>query len=271
MRHPENELHKTSMVPDRTRRSEGATMSKTKSSAAAVAVTPPPESVPPADFGGDEFEAESRAVPTGPNPELELLEEDFELDAAAAEPATSELEPASTTPKPPTDKEIEEGGGDSMLARYFREMATHPVMGPDEELRTAVEVEQAEVDHWVAILAYLPAAEFALDSLEKDLPTGEEALTLPQLGELRKLLRTFKKRRGKLSRDQEKKYKLHSTSLARAIRLADSDRLWVAHAEEVVRKLGEEPDADEQDAQLDLKDESAAPAQVVPQIPSTPQ
>ena len=57
-----------------------------------------------------------------------------------------------------------------MLARYFREMATHAVMGPDEELRTAIEVENAEIDHWVQILSYIPAAEYALASLEADLP-----------------------------------------------------------------------------------------------------
>ena len=31
-------------------------------------------------------------------------------------------------------RDVEDGGGDSMLARYFRDMALHPVMGPDEEL-----------------------------------------------------------------------------------------------------------------------------------------
>jgi RNA polymerase primary sigma factor len=47
-------------------------------------------------------------------------------------------------------KEVEEGGGDSMLARYFRDMAIHPVMGQDEELATAREVEQTEISLWVS-------------------------------------------------------------------------------------------------------------------------
>ena len=50
----------------------------------------------------------------------------------------------------------EEPSSDSMLSRYFRDMATHQVMGPDEELQAAQAVERAEVDHWVALLAYLP-------------------------------------------------------------------------------------------------------------------
>jgi len=58
------------------------------------------------------------------------------------------------------------------------------------------------------------------------------AAGLPQLAELRKLLKAYKKQGDRLSRPQEKRWTLHSTNLARAIRLADSDRLWVLHAEE---------------------------------------
>ena len=39
-------------------------------------------------------------------------------------------------------------------------------------------MENAEIEHWVAIFAYMPSAEYALDSLERDLPVGEEALDL---------------------------------------------------------------------------------------------
>ena len=168
-------------------------------------------------------------------PELVVLEEEFEFEDAAAEVEEGDEVVA------PVKKKVasEEGGGDTMLARYFREMATHPVMGPDEELGTAVDVERAEVEQWCAILSYLPAADFALDTLEKDLPKEEEAIELPQLPELRKFCKLYKKQRNKLTREQEKKYRAMCESLARAIRLADSDRLWIAHAEEIVRKLGE--------------------------------
>ncbi len=138
-----------------------------------------------------------------------------------------------------------------MLARYFREMATHAVMGPEEELQTAMEVERAEMEYWSAILSFYPAANFALDSLEKDLPTGEEALDLPQLAEIRKLLDAYAKQTKKPGPSQEKKYRVWCSSLAKAIRLADSDRLWIAHAEEAVRKLGRDPDEKDQDAALE--------------------
>ncbi len=206
-----------------------------------------------APAGDDDFEAgEAPAInpAAAQSGDLDLIDEEFDIEGAAPE-STGEREAPYAARRAPSDREIEEGGGDSMLARYFREMATHPVMGPEEELQTAIEVERAEVDHWVAILGYCPGADSALDALEKDLPMGEDALTLPQIEELRKALRTFKKQRNKPTRDQEKKYRVVCASLAKAIRLADSDRLWIAHAEEAVRKLGEEPDEDEQEAAVD--------------------
>jgi len=131
-------------------------------------------------------------------------------------------------------------------------------------------VEQAEVDHWVAILAHQPAADYALDSIEKDLPVGEEALDLPQLDELRRLLKTFRKQRTKPTRAQEKKYEKCCASLARAIRLADSDRLWIAHAEETVHKLGEGPDDEDRDRLLDQPEPAeGAERPATPHIPVT--
>ena len=235
-------------------------MSKSKSSAAAVE---PPESVAPpsalADASGEEEElAPASTAEPGTTPELEVVsvEEEFDLESVSEDVQAIDTE---VEPRQPTRKEIEEGGGDSMLARYFREMATHSVMGPEEELETAKEVEQAEVDHWVSILSYIPAGEYVLDSLEKDLPVGDDAIDVPQIAELRKLLKAYKKQRNKLTKDQEKKWKNISTDMGRKIRLADSDRLWVLHCEEVARKLGEPPVAMD-DEEEDEREEAAAAA-----------
>ncbi len=202
---------------------------------AARAARPAEEEVPRAPDSEEETEDEAAPASTVAEGELVVLEEEFEFEDAAAEVEESDETAA------PVKKKVasEEGGGDTMLARYFREMATHPVMGQEEELGTAVDVESAEVEQWCAILSYLPAAEYALDALDKDLPKDEEAIELPQLPELRKFCKLYKKQRNKLTKEQEKKYRAHCESLARAIRLADSDRLWIANAEAVVRKLGE--------------------------------
>jgi RNA polymerase primary sigma factor len=225
-------------------------MSKSKSAAALAE----PASAPDDDDDVDEAAPASTVA----EPELVVLDDEFDFEEAAA--AIEEEEPRPPVAKA---KAAEEGSGDSMLARYFREMATHSVMGQEEELGTAVDVERAEVDHWCAILAHLPAAEFALDALEQDLPKDEDALDLPQLAELRKLCKAYRKQKNKLTEEQEKKYRATSENLARAIRLADSDRLWVAHAEAVVRKLADPtPSDDVEDEGIAVPTPSATPSEV---------
>lgn len=251
-------------------RSKKDSMTKSKKQGAAMAA--PPESLPPPAVDDENESIDSPAEEGAVD--AAALEEDFDVEneAATAEATESEAEEE----RAPSAKEIEEGGGDSMLSRYFREMAAHPVMGQDEELATAMEVEQAEVDHWVALLAFLPASEFVLDSLEKDLPIGEEAIDLPQLAELRRLIKAFKKAK-KLSKDQEKKWKTTCASLGRAIRLADSDRLWVARCEETARRLGDSSVLDDDDAPVSEEgaegsSEEAAPKTVASatRIPVSP-
>ena len=239
-----------------------------KSSAAAVArasgrtsriapkaEAPPPESIAPAAVDDEMLDDEAGPVslspdapdsPDSPGPDVDLavLEDEFEevAEGAAAEAESDGEDEPVRAPRTKGD----EAGGDSMLARYFREMATHTVMGPEEELETAVDVEVAEVGQWMAILSYIPAAEYAVDSLERDLPTGDDAIEVPQIAELRKLFKAYKKAK-KLTREQEKKYRTTCEAMARSIRLADSDRLWLQHAEQVVRGLGA-PDEGAEDA-----------------------
>jgi RNA polymerase primary sigma factor len=126
---------------------------------------------------------------------------------------------------------------DSMLSRYFRDMATHQVMGPDEELSAAQAVEQAEIMHWTALLNYVPTAELMFEQLEKDVQTlaPEDRPELPQLLELRKLAKTYKKQRSKLNADQMRTWCDLSASLGREVRLPDSDRIWMANAERISR------------------------------------
>ncbi len=195
---------------------------------------------------------------------LGLLEDDGTEDTAvrrarpAAEPAeeapqefididfTTKVDRIAEPPRPTREREIkdvEEGGGDSMLARYFRDMALHSVMGQEEELETAKAVERTEIDHWVALLSYLPAAEHILVALEQDvIKAGEEEVQAPQIGELQKLLRLAKKQRGKLTAEQERQWADLASSLASTVRLPDSDRIWMARAAQIARDLVREPD-----------------------------
>jgi RNA polymerase primary sigma factor len=233
----------------------------TKNRQTAAAQQAPAEEPKPQQAWEDEAGTDAQAEPASLQPENDLVLDD-EMTATDVEVPADLTATASTPPpkeEPVRDRDIEESGGDSMLARYFREMATHTVMGQEEELATAVEVEKAEIAQWVALLSHMPAAPYIIESLEKNLPTGEEALDLPQVAELHRLVKLARKARMRLSRDGEKKWLRTCESLARAIRLADSDRLWVADAEKLARTLCEMPDPDE-----DMPESEATPEEGVP-------
>jgi RNA polymerase primary sigma factor len=177
-----------------------------------------------------------RAAPSGLSESGPDSPEEF-MEGAAAEAAGF----ASEAPAPTAD-----ASNDSMLSRYFRDMATHQVMGPDEELRAAQAVEQAEMDHWAALLNYVPVAERMLDMLDQGLGemNPEERPEIAQIGELRKLVKIYKKQRSKLHADQQRSWTELSQSLAQAVRLPDSDRIWMHGAFRLAKDAGRLPDED---------------------------
>jgi len=144
---------------------------------------------------------------------------------------------------------VDEARGDSSTTRYFRDMALHDVMGAAQELQTAIQVEQSEIEHWVALLSFPPALESMLERLEKDIATLSEAdrpATL-QIEELRKLLKTAEKNKYRLSSTAQKSWERLTTDLAKVIRLPDSDRIWMSHAFEITRHLmGSSAEEDEE-------------------------
>ncbi len=138
--------------------------------------------------------------------------------------------PASAGPR---SRREDESAADSMLSRYFRDMATHQVMGPDEELAAAQEVERTEVAHWAALLSYLPAAEYLLTCLEAQVArmSEEERPDISSnLRDLRAMLDIYRRQRSKLHADQMRTWTELCEELARVIRLPDSDRLWMLAA-----------------------------------------
>jgi RNA polymerase primary sigma factor len=253
-------------MPRRSSKSSSAKNEAPAMSKKSGAATVDPEVPTPPDEEAEEELAEAAPAAATAEGELVVLDEEFDFEEVV------EAEPEEDEARPPAAKaKAEEGGGDSMLARYFREMATHPVMGQEEELGTAVEVERAEVEHWGAILSFIPAAEHAIDALELDLPKDDDAIDLPQIAELRKYFKAYRKQRNKLTRDQEKKYHALCESLARAIRLADSDRLWIANAEAAVRKLGNPgPVEDTEEEGIAISTPTPTPGSTPPAAPEAP-
>lgn len=150
---------------------------------------------------------------------------------------------SSISPEASSAAEVD-SASDSTLSRYFRDMATHQVMGPDEELQAAQAVEQAEVEFWSALLGYVPVAELILDRLEFEvgaLNPPEERPDIAQVGELRRLSKLYRKQRSKFHADQLREWGELSDSLARVVRLPDSDRIWMSGAFRIARDVVHEP------------------------------
>jgi RNA polymerase primary sigma factor len=123
-----------------------------------------------------------------------------------------------------------ESGGDTTLSKYFREMAQHNVLTPDQEVEAAKEVERLEIAYWEALFSYVPAYETVISALERHL---EEPL--PQIAQLRKVSKLAK--RGKLSKTSQTKWDKLSKELSTKLRELDSDRDFVAECHAAVDRL----------------------------------
>ncbi len=223
------------------------------SAKAPVSVAPAQESTPPeSEVTGvgvaplstlaDDDESENTAVRVAAHftetevDDLEVVDRTLDDDLRALAARDSSLLP------PAVDVDaakIPENIGDSMLARYFREMASHQVMGHEDEIRAARAVEKAEIEYWRAILSYIPAAPFALDALEDEVRKSGEAeeVDLSPVADVRKLITLYEKQHERMTAEQGKRYMQACTRLARAVRLPDSDRVWVSRCARVVHDL----------------------------------
>ncbi|NUP06498.1 MAG: sigma-70 family RNA polymerase sigma factor [Polyangiaceae bacterium] len=194
----------------------------------------PPSSDLSADidsFGADEDNLDQTSIRPARTEPLE-----------SARPLTS-LEGETTTEEVVVRRDIEEGGGDSMLARYFREMAVHPVMDQEEEINTAREVEASEVAHWVGLLSHVTAAEYVLAGLDADVTkAGPEEVQAPQIAQLVALVKLYRKQKNRFTSEQQKEWTQLASDLAHAVRLPDSDRVWMARAADTARELVAEVD-----------------------------
>jgi RNA polymerase primary sigma factor len=175
----------------------------------------PAESVPvvtaPAQEPKDDEELESNSPDfVEPSPE-DLRKADEE-----AQRAMSEMERHSTS--------------DSTLSRYFREMATHRVLTPQEEVEAAQEVERLEIGYWQALLSYPSAFETVGRVLDVCLETP-----LPEIALLRKMSKSAK--RGKLEKRAQNRWDRVAKDAATKLREVDSDRLFVQDSDRAVNRL----------------------------------
>jgi RNA polymerase primary sigma factor len=116
----------------------------------------------------------------------------------------------------------------SMLGRYFREMANHRVLAPDEELEAARRIHQLEVGFWKALFSHLPAFETVARVLEHHLDEIPS-----EIGQLRKLAKGKKA----LPKKEQVKWDEVADCLATKMRELDADRIFVADSQKAVERL----------------------------------
>jgi RNA polymerase primary sigma factor len=126
-------------------------------------------------------------------------------------------------------------GGDSTLSRYFREMANHPVLQPQEEVKAAQDVERLELGYWKALFSYAPAYTTIAIVLEKCL--REVPVEVPDEVPAMVKLAASANRQGRLLKKAQEKWDELGTSLAAKLRLLDTDRLFVEQADRAVHRL----------------------------------
>ena len=171
--------------------------------------------------------SEPRTEADDPSEAPDATDLDHPTDAAlsALEGERSEAEAARFESK---------AAGDTMLSRYFRDMATHRVLRPDEEVEAAKKVEALERAYWVALFSYAPAFE-TVASVTEVWVTQHEQPVPEELGELRKLVPSALTER--FSKKSQARWDELAFGLACKLRELDGDRLYVEAAHDAVQRL----------------------------------
>jgi RNA polymerase primary sigma factor len=122
-------------------------------------------------------------------------------------------------------------------------MASHQVMGADEELKAAETVESAEAAMWCKLLSFMPGAGRLLDQLEPDLLAlaDDDRPDMSTIEGLRDLVAIYEAQ-GFLKDLQKTKWDELATQLGRDLRMPDSDRLWMNRALKTAQHMTEEMD-----------------------------
>ena len=149
----------------------------------------------------------------------------------SAEPTPEQLKKAKSEAEKALKELERQGAGDSTLSRYFREMACHRVLTPQEEIEAAQRVERLEIGYWEALLSYPPCFEAVAAVIEEYVK--EEPL--PQLAALRKLSRAAA--RTKLGKRQQTRWDTLTLALSTKMRELDSDRIFVQQSDKAVHRL----------------------------------
>ena len=170
---------------------------------------------------------------------------DDEDGSAAAEFVDLDMRrrlPARRERLAPAARPLSELVADTTVARYFHDLAGHPTF-PDaaSEMAAAREVERAELDHWLTLLSYVPAAEPILVTLQRHLATaepGDVAIPVSKIPPLLALAQDANRRdQGRVPADRQRAWADLAVDLGAALRIPDNDRVWMTAAGTTARAL----------------------------------
>jgi RNA polymerase primary sigma factor len=128
----------------------------------------------------------------------------------------------------------DKAAGDTMLSRYFRDMATHRVLKPEEEVEAAKLVEELERKYWTTLFSYPQAFETVALVVEQALTQHQQPVP-EELAALRQLLPSAMTSR--FSKKNQQAWDKLSWDLAVKLRELDGDRLYVESAYAAVQRL----------------------------------
>ncbi len=147
-----------------------------------------------------------------------------------AEPSDDQIKKAANDAETAVKEMERHSGGDSTLSRYFREMANHRVLTPQEEIEAAQRVERLEIGYWEALLCYPPALETVACVLDFHLDES-----LPEVTSLRKSAKAVGK--SKLTKKSQEEWDKVALELSTKLRELDGDRIFVLESDHAVNRL----------------------------------
>jgi RNA polymerase primary sigma factor len=122
--------------------------------------------------------------------------------------------------------------GDSSMAKYFRDIATHPVLSQDEEMALAQDIEALEVEVWKRALAFAPATAYVAEIVSANLAETNPQAEVPakQLAAVKRAASRVEKSKSSAAQKRLEKAAEVAATAVRAIDL-DKDLIKLVFAE----------------------------------------
>jgi RNA polymerase primary sigma factor len=130
----------------------------------------------------------------------------------------------------------------SSLENYFRGLASRPLLSAEGEQKASLAIEDAEIEHWAALLSYPPVALLVLGRAHaRSEREPSEVGPLPTSTALHEIARRLDGGAAASDADQRALWKTESDAYARTMRVWDSDRTYLTEANAFVGMLGQQP------------------------------